>query len=144
MKAERQPTAPPEPPPSPKTQPGAVGCSLQRMVRRLLVRRDEWNRLAETATHAETKARCSGFASGVEWAASDVTFDWPDEVDDVRAVWLKKCESLAADSVRLGLRVKELEKAIANIHRWTGSKRVAKECNRVLKKDENSACNTQR
>ena len=34
MQAERQPTAPPETPPSPKTQLGAVGCSLQRMVSR--------------------------------------------------------------------------------------------------------------
>lgn len=110
------------------------GASVQRMVRRLLARRDEWNRMADTATDSEIKSRCQGFASGVEWAAADIATDWPESAEDVRAVWLKKSESLAAESVKCSLRVKELETAIANIHRWTGSKRVAKECSRVLKK----------
>lgn len=35
MKAERQPTAPQETPNTPSAQPGAVGCSLQRLVRLL-------------------------------------------------------------------------------------------------------------
>jgi hypothetical protein len=30
------------------------------------------------------------------------------------------------------LRIKELEEAIVNIFKWTGGKRVARECRRVL------------
>jgi len=47
MKAERQPTAPPETPPSPMTQLGAVGCSLQRSVRLLADCLDEGDRYSK-------------------------------------------------------------------------------------------------
>jgi hypothetical protein len=62
--------------------------SVQRMVRLLLNRRDEWRKLADGASTEPVKMHCRGCASGVEWAAAAISVngEWAADTERMDAL----------------------------------------------------------
>jgi hypothetical protein len=66
-------------PKHPTAPDGRGAHSLYRLVGLLLARRDRWNQLAETARDFSVRSRCRGYADGIEWAASEIALEWPEQ-----------------------------------------------------------------